>query len=320
MAVPAILRENPDRFVVFPIQYHDMWDSYKKSAEAFWTVEKVDLSEDNHHWDTKLNENEKFFISNILSFFSMSDGLIVENMAINFLKEVQIPEARCYYGFQTMMENIHGEMYSLLINTYIRNSEEKDKMFKAIHNNPVVASKANWALNWINSDSFVERLVAFAVVEGIFFSGSFCSIFWLREKGMMPGLCQANDYISLDEASHRDFAVNIYNNHIEEEFKLSEARLNEIILSALEIEKEFITKSLPVSLLGMNSDLMTQYLEYVTDTLLSDLGCSKVFNVQQPFSFMEKIALDNKTNFFERRPTEYNLAKDGEKVSFDSDF
>ncbi len=314
----VLLDENPDRFVIFPINHPSTWSFYKRSIDAFWTVEKVDLSEDISHWENKLNDNERFFIKNVLAFFAASDGIVNENLAANFIKEVQLPEARCFYGFQLMMENIHGEMYSLLIDTYIKDNAEKQRLFQAIHNNEPVQKKAQWALKWVNSESFVERLIAFAVVEGIFFSGSFCAIFWLRQKGLMPGLCQANDYISADEGSHRDFAVHLYKEFVD--VKLSEAKIREIVLDALEIEKEFITKSLPVSLLGMNSDLMSQYLEYVTDVLLSDLGYSKVFNVTQPFNFMERIALDNKTNFFERRPNEYRIAKDGESVNFDSDF
>ncbi len=314
----VLLDENPDRFVIFPINHPSTWSFYKRSIDAFWTVEKVDLSEDISHWENKLNDNERFFIKNVLAFFAASDGIVNENLAANFIKEVQLPEARCFYGFQLMMENIHGEMYSLLIDTYIKDNAEKQRLFQAIHNNEPVQKKAQWALKWVNSESFVERLIAFAVVEGIFFSGSFCAIFWLRQKGLMPGLCQANDYISADEGSHRDFAVHLYKEFVD--VKLSEAKIREIVLDALEIEKEFITKSLPVSLLGMNSDLMSQYLEYVTDVLLSDLGYNKVFNVTQPFNFMERIALDNKTNFFERRPNEYRIAKDGESVNFDSDF
>jgi ribonucleoside-diphosphate reductase beta chain len=311
-----ILTENPNRFVIFPIQHHDLWDFYKKSEASFWTAEEIDLAADLTDWRTKLNDEERYFIKNVLAFFAASDGIVDENLAENFVREVQYPEAKFFYGFQIMMENIHSETYSLLIDTYINDEEEKAKLFNAIDTIDAVKKKAQWALKWIKSDSFAERLIAFAAVEGIFFSGSFCSIFWLKKRGLMPGLSFSNELISRDEGMHTDFAVHLHNNHIVN--KVSEAKIKEIILSALEIEKEFITESLPVRLIGMNADLMKQYLEFVTDRLLLDLGCSKEFNVQNPFDFMTNIALKGKTNFFEKRVGEYQKA--GVKSAIVQDF
>jgi ribonucleoside-diphosphate reductase beta chain len=311
-----ILTENPNRFVIFPIQHHDLWDFYKKSEASFWTAEEIDLAADLTDWRTKLNDEERYFVKNILAFFAASDGIVNENLAENFVREVQYPEAKFFYGFQIMMENIHSETYSLLIDTYISDEEEKAKLFNAIDTIDAVKKKAEWALKWIKSDSFAERLVAFAAVEGIFFSGSFCSIFWLKKRGLMPGLSFSNELISRDEGMHTDFAVHLHNNHIVN--KVSEEKIKEIILSALEIEKEFITESLPVRLIGMNADLMKQYLEFVTDRLLLDLGCSKEFNVQNPFDFMTNIALKGKTNFFEKRVGEYQKA--GVKSAIVQDF
>jgi ribonucleoside-diphosphate reductase beta chain len=312
-----ILVENPNRFVIFPIQYDDIWEYYKQHQAAFWTAEEVDLSNDIRDWNN-LTENEQYFVKNILSFFAASDGIVNENLAENFLKEVQYPEAKFFYGFQLMMENIHSLMYSLLIDTYISDEKEKQLCFTALDNLPAVQKKAKWALDWIENASFQERLVAFAAVEGIFFSGSFCSIFWLKSRGIMQGLCNANSLIFKDENLHCDFAIHIVNNHLEN--KPSEKRIKEILLSALEIEKEFITESLPVSLIGMNSNLMKQYLEFVTDGLLVKFGCKKEFNVEQPFKFMEQIAVETKGNFFESRTMEYQKAKLNETLSFDSDF
>jgi ribonucleoside-diphosphate reductase beta chain len=312
-----ILKENPNRFVIFPIEYHDIWDYYKKHQSAFWTAEEVDLSGDIRDWE-KLSENEKYFVKNVLSFFAASDGIVNENLAENFYREVQYPEAKFFYGFQLAMENIHSLMYSLLIDTYINDPKEKLECFRAIEHLPAVQKKANWALNWINNASFQERLVAFAAVEGIFFSGSFCSIFWLKSRGIMQGLCNANALIFKDENLHCDFAIHLFNNHIEN--KISEKRIKEILLSALEIEKEFITESLPVSLIGMNQNLMKQYLEFVVDGLLVKFGCKKEFNVEQPFKFMEQIAVETKGNFFESRTIEYQKAKLNEAISFDEDF
>jgi len=312
-----ILIENPNRFVIFPIEHNDIWEFYKQHQAAFWTAEEVDLTNDIRDWNN-LTENEQYFVKNILSFFAASDGIVNENLAENFLKEVQYPEAKFFYGFQLMMENIHSLMYSLLIDTYISNEKEKQLCFTALDNLPAVQKKAKWALDWIENASFQERLVAFAAVEGIFFSGSFCSIFWLKSRGIMQGLCNANSLIFKDENLHCDFAIHLVNNHLET--KPSEKRIKEILLSALEIEKEFITESLPVSLIGMNSNLMKQYLEFVTDGLLVKFGCKKEFNVEQPFKFMEQIAVETKGNFFESRTMEYQKAKLNEELSFDSDF
>ena len=312
-----ILVENPNRFVIFPIQHDDIWEFYKNHQAALWTAEEVDLTNDIRDWNN-LTENEKYFVKNILSFFAASDGIVNENLAENFYREVQYPEAKFFYGFQLMMENIHSLMYSLLIDTYISNEEEKRLCFTALDNLPAVQKKAKWALDWIDNASFQDRLVAFAAVEGIFFSGSFCSIFWLKSRGIMQGLCNANSLIFKDENLHCDFAIHLVNNHLEN--KPTEKRIREILLSALEIEKEFITESLPVSLIGMNSNLMKQYLEFVTDGLLVKFGCKKEFNVEQPFKFMEQIAVETKGNFFESRTMEYQKAKLNETLSFDSDF
>jgi ribonucleoside-diphosphate reductase beta chain len=312
-----ILTETPGRFVIFPIEHNDIWEFYKQHQAAFWTAEEVDLTNDIRDWEN-LTENEKFFIKNVLSFFAASDGIVNENLAENFYREVQYPEAKFFYGFQLAMENIHSLMYSLLIDTYISNAKEKDECFNAIDRLPAVQKKAKWALEWIEKASFAERLVAFAAVEGIFFSGSFCSIFWMKSRGIMQGLCNANSLIFKDENLHCDFAIHLLNNHLEE--RPSEKRIKEILLSALEIEKEFITESLPVSLIGMNSNLMKQYLEFVVDGLLVKMGCSKEFNVEQPFKFMEQIAVETKGNFFESRTMEYQKAKLNETITFTEDF
>ena len=315
-----ILQENKNRFVLFPIEHHDIWNYYKKAQQVFWTAEEIDLAQDLTDWE-KLNEGEQHFVKHVLAFFAASDGIVNENLAENFVAEVQYTEAKFFYGFQIMMENIHSETYSLLIDTYIKDKEEQNHLFNAIDTVPAVQKKAEWALKWIGSESFVERLIAFAAVEGIFFSGSFCSIFWLKKRGLMPGLSFSNELISRDEGLHTDFAVHIYKNHIEN--KLSRERILEIIGSALVIEKEFITEALPVSLIGMNSELMKQYLEYVSDRLLMDLGVGKVYNTENPFDFMANIALQNKTNFFEKRVADYVKSGVGEvqeQISFDEDF
>jgi ribonucleoside-diphosphate reductase beta chain len=312
-----ILTENPGRFVIFPIEHNDIWEYYKQHQAAFWTAEEVDLTNDIRDWEN-LTDNEKYFIKNVLSFFAASDGIVNENLAENFYREVQYPEAKFFYGMQLAMENIHSLMYSLLIDTYINNPKEKDECFNAIDRLPAVQKKAKWALEWIEKASFAERLVAFAAVEGIFFSGSFCAIFWMKSRGIMQGLCNANSLIFKDENLHCDFAIHLLNNHLEE--KPSEKRIKEILLSALEIEKEFITESLPVSLIGMNSNLMKQYLEFVVDGLLVKMGCSKEYNVEQPFKFMEQIAVETKGNFFESRTVEYQKAKLNETITFTEDF
>ncbi|MBI1858393.1 MAG: ribonucleotide-diphosphate reductase subunit beta [Candidatus Melainabacteria bacterium] len=299
-----LLKENKNRFVLFPIKYHSIWEMYKKAEASFWTAEEIDLSHDFKDWE-KLNDGERHFITHVLAFFAASDGIVNENLAVNFMKEVQVPEARCFYGFQAMIENIHSETYSLLIDTYIKDSEEKEKLFQAIETVPCVQKKAKWALKWIDSDNFVERLIAFAAVEGIFFSGSFCSIFWLKKRGLMPGLSFSNELISRDEGLHCDFACLLYSMV---KNKLSTARINEIINDAVDIEKEFVTDALPVDLIGMNSKLMCKYIEFVADRLLVALGYPKLYNVTNPFDFMELISLQGKTNFFEKRVGEYQKA------------
>lgn len=317
-----ILQDNPNRFVLFPIEHQDIWKAYKTQEACIWTAEEVDLAQDLSDWRNKLNDDERYFIKNVLAFFAASDGIVNENLAQNFVAEVQYTEAKFFYGFQIMMENIHSEMYSLLIDTYIQDPTEKDRLLRAIDTIDAVKKKAQWALKWVNSEHFQERVVAFAAVEGIFFSGSFCSIYWLKKRGLMPGLSFSNELISRDEGMHTDFAVMLHNNHLAN--KVPEERIKEIICSALEIEKEFITESLPVRLIGMNADLMKQYLEFVADRLLYDLGCSKVYNSENPFDFMENIALQGKTNFFEKRVGEYQKAgvmnKAEDAFKFEDDF
>ena len=309
-----ILQENKDRFVMFPLKYHDIWDMYKQAEMSFWTAEEIDLAQDLTDWNEKLNDSEKHFIKMVLAFFAASDGIVNENLAENFLKEVQYPEAKSFYGFQIAMENVHSETYSLLIDTYIKDSVEKDRLFHAIDNFPSIMKKADWALKWINSESFAERLIAFAAVEGIFFSGSFCSIFWLKKRGLMPGLTFSNELISRDEGLHCQFATLLHNRYITN--KVSAERIQEIICSAVDIEREFITESLPVSLIGMNSRLMEQYIEFTADFWLQALGCQKVYNVENPFDFMDMISLQGKTNFFEKRVAEYQKVSD-KAIDFD---
>jgi ribonucleoside-diphosphate reductase beta chain len=322
--VEPILKENKDRFVIFPIKHHDLWEWYKKCEASFWTAEEIDLHQDLTDWTSKLNDDERYFIKHILAFFAASDGIVNENLAENFVNEVQYSEAKFFYGFQIMMENIHSETYSLLIDTYVKDDKEKDQLFRAIEVFPAIKKKADWALKWIDSDSFAERLSAFAAVEGIFFSGAFCSIFWLKKRGLMPGLTFSNELISRDEGVHCDFAVHLHNNHLVN--KVPKERITHILTNALDIEKEFITESLPVSLIGMNAKLMTQYLEFVTDRLLVELQCEKVYNVTNPFDFMDMISLQGKTNFFEKRVSEYQKAgvlnndTRSEEISFDEDF
>jgi len=301
-----ILQDNPGKFVLFPIEHNDLWKLYKQQEACFWTAEEIDLGQDVYDWENKLNADEQHFVKHVLAFFAASDGIVNENIAMNFVNAVQYTEAKFFYGFQIMMENIHSETYSLLIDTYIKDKEEQNKLFNAIETVPAIQKKAKWAMNYIDNGTFVERLIAFAAVEGIFFSGSFCSIFWLKKRGLMPGLTFSNELISRDEGMHCDYACHLYNNHIEN--KLTEKRIKDIICGALEIEKEFILEALPVRLIGMNSDLMSQYLEFVTDRLLVALGCSKVYNSENPFDFMQNIALQGKTNFFEKRVAEYQKA------------
>ena len=322
--VEPLLKKNKNRFVIFPIQHHDIWEWYKKSEASFWTAEEIDLQQDLSDWGNKLNDDERYFIKHILAFFAASDGIVNENLAENFVNEVQYSEAKFFYGFQIMMENIHSETYSLLIDTYVKDEEEKDMLFNAIDRFPAIMEKAEWALKWIESPSFAERLIAFAAVEGIFFSGAFCSIFWLKKRGLMPGLTFSNELISRDEGVHCDFAVHLHNNHLVN--KVPPKRIKEILVNALDIERMFVTESLPVSLIGMNAKLMTQYLEFVTDRLLVELGCKKEFNASNPFDFMDMISLQGKTNFFEKRVSEYqkagvlNKEEEKDKFSFDADF
>lgn len=305
LAEEPLLAENPQRFCMFPIKYPQIWEMYKKAEASFWTAEEADLSQDLPHWE-RLSSDEKHFISHVLAFFAASDGIVLENLAGRFMKEIQVPEARAFYGFQIAIENIHSEMYSLLLETYIKDSKEKDHLFRAIETVPCVAKKAKWSLRWIDSsESFAERILAFACVEGIFFSGSFCSIFWLKKRGLMPGLTFSNELISRDEGLHCDFACLLYSllNH-----KLSEERVKEIVCDAVEIEREFVCDALPCDLIGMNAKLMSQYIDFVADRLLVALGYSKVYNVQNPFDWMELISLQGKTNFFEKRVGEYQKA------------
>ena len=322
--IEPILQENKNRFVIFPIKHHDIWEWYKKMEASFWTAEEIDLSQDLNDWNNKLNNEEKYFIKHILAFFAASDGIVNENLAENFVNEVQYAEAKFFYGFQIMMENIHSETYSLLIDTYVKDEAEKDELFNALEVFPAIKKKADWALKWIESDSFAERLIAFAAVEGIFFSGAFCSIYWLKKRGLMPGLTFSNELISRDEGVHCDFAVHLHNHHLVN--KVPKKRIKEIIVDALTIEREFITESLPVSLIGMNAGLMTQYLEFVTDRLLVELGCAREYNTANPFDFMDMISLQGKTNFFEKKVAEYqksgvmNTDSDAQKISFDADF
>jgi|TARA_R110002153_G_scaffold6210_3_gene28242 ribonucleoside-diphosphate reductase beta chain len=312
-AEPLLTEENK-RFVIFPIKYNDIWEMYKTQEMAFWTAEEIDLAQDLNDWDEKLNDDERHYIKNVLAFFAASDGIVNENLAENFLSEVQYPEAKFFYGNQIMIENIHSETYSLLIDTYIKDSKEKDRLFNALDTVPSVKKKGDWALKWIESESFVERLIAFVAVEGIFFSGSFCSIFWLKKRGLMPGLSFSNELISRDEGLHCLFACLLYKNHIVNQ--LTEERVKSIICEAVEIEKEFVTESLPVSLVGMNSKLMSQYIEYVADYWIMELGYTKVYGSECPFDFMEMLSLKNKTNFFEKKVSDYQKPSDT-KINYD---
>ncbi|OJJ18453.1 ribonucleoside-diphosphate reductase [marine bacterium AO1-C] len=308
-----LLEDVDNRFVIFPIQQDDIWQMYKKAEASFWTAEEIDLAQDLKDWDEKLNDDERHFITHVLAFFAASDGIVNENLAVNFLEEVKSPEARCFYGFQVAIENIHAETYSLLIDTYIKDAEEKHRLFNALETVPCVKKKAEWALRWIDKGNFAERLIAFAAVEGIFFSGSFCSIFWLKKRGLMPGLSFSNELISRDEGLHCDFACLLYNRYLKN--KLPNETVVGIIKDAVEIEKEFVTDALPVRLIGMNAEMMTQYIEFVADRLLLELGCEKQYNSENPFDFMEMISLQGKTNFFERRVSEYSKAGVANKPS-----
>ena len=303
----CLLQESNNRYTIFPIRYTDIWNSYKKAQESFWTAEEIDFSADLNDWEL-LTDNEKYFVENILAFFAGSDGIVLENLAGRFLKEITVPEARAFYSFQIFIENVHSEVYSLMIDTFIKDTSKKEKLFDAIDTIPCVKKKANWAKKWIESDStFAKRLVAFAIVEGIFFSGSFCAIFWLKKRNLMvKALGTSNELISRDEGMHTDFAVLLYT-YIEN--KLSSEEINKIVKEAVEIEKEFITKSLPCNLIGMNSELMEKYIEYVADRLIQQLGYEKIYNSENPFKFMENICVTGKTNFFEKRVSEYRMTK-----------
>lgn len=307
-SVPSVfLADSAARYTLFPIRHPDIWDLYKKHQAAFWTAEEIDLSADMADWSS-LSDGERHFIKTVLAFFAASDGIVLENLIERFCNDVQLPEARCFYAFQAAMENVHSETYSLLLDTYIRDPLEKDILFRAIEEIPCVAKKAEWAIRWIGSENcFAERLVAFAAVEGIFFSGSFCAIFYLKKRGLMPGLTYSNELISRDEGLHCDHACLLYS-MIPPEQRLSEERIHEIICDAVECEKEFVTNSLPVALIGMNADVMREYIAYCADRLLLSLGYSKVYGASQPFEWMELISIEGKTNFFERRVGEYQKA------------
>ncbi|MEM9920315.1 MAG: ribonucleotide-diphosphate reductase subunit beta [Bacteroidota bacterium] len=320
--VEPLLSENPNRFVLFPIQHDDIWQWYKKSEASFWTAEEIDLSQDASDWE-KMSKDEQHFIKHVLAFFAASDGIVNENLAENFVNEVQYTEAKFFYGFQIMMENIHSETYSLLIDTYIKDEAEKNYLFNAIENLDCVKKKADWALRWIENGSFAERLIAFAAVEGIFFSGSFCSIFWLKKRGQMPGLTFSNELISRDEGMHCDFACMLYNDHLIN--KLPKTLIREIIEDAVNIEKEFVTDALPVKLIGMNAVLMCQYIEFVADRLLASLGNDKIYHSENPFPWMDMISLQGKTNFFEKRVGDYQKSgvmanREKQVFSLDEDF
>jgi len=321
IANEPLLTENDNRFVMFPIEDQSIWDMYKKQVDCFWRTEEIDLSKDIASWKT-LNDEEKYFIKMVIAFFAGSDGIVLENLGTRFMGEVQLAEARAFYGFQIAMENIHSETYSLLIDTYEKDEKEKQKLFEGIQNFPCIKKKADWAVKWINDkrSSFATRLIAFACVEGIFFSGAFCSIFWLKKRGKMPGLTFSNELISRDEALHTEFAVLLYNKLVK---KLTKKRIAEIITEAVDIEKEFICEALPCRLIGMNATLMSQYIEFVADRLAMQLGNDKIYNTANPFDFMEAISVEGKTNFFEKRVGEYALAnkqKDDKTFDFDCAF
>jgi ribonucleoside-diphosphate reductase subunit M2 len=303
-----LLTENENRYVMFPIVDDDIWKMYKKQMDCFWRAEEIDLSKDIKHWPT-LTDNEQYFIKHILAFFAASDGIVIENLGQRFLSEVQLSEARAAYGFQLMMENIHSETYSLLIDTLVKEEREKTKLFEAINNFPCIKKKADWSIKWINDkrSSFATRLIAFACVEGIFFSGSFCSIYWLKKRGLMPGLTFSNELISRDEGMHTDFAVLLFSKL---EKKPKKSKILDILKDAVKIEKEFICEALPCKLIGMNAKLMSEYIEFVADRLLVQLGCNKHYKTANPFDFMEMISMEGKTNFFEKRVGDYSLSSE----------
>ncbi len=305
--IEPMLQENLDRFVLFPIEHADIWEMYKQHAASFWTAEEIDLAEDLNDWENKLNDDERHFLKHVLAFFAASDGIVNENLVVNFSNEVCWAEARAFYGFQIMMENIHAETYSLLIDTYIKDPREKNHLFKALETVPSVKTKGNWALRWLSrkKGNFAERLVAFAAVEGIFFSGSFCALFWLKKRGLMPGMTFSNELISRDEGLHCDFACLLHSKLVR---GAGERKIRQIISEAVEIEKEFVSAALPVKLIGMNDDQMCDYIEFVADRLMVSLGCAKMYNSENPFPWMEMISMQGKTNFFEKRVGEYQKA------------
>jgi len=319
--VEPLLTPDNKRFVMFPIQHNDIWDMYKKQVDCFWRAEEIDLSKDMKHWDS-MSQEERGFIASILAFFAASDGIVLENLGMRFMNDVQVAEARAFYGFQIAMENIHSQTYSLLIDTYIKCSEEKDRLFNAIDNFPCIRKKAEWAQKWIGDkkSNFATRLIAFACVEGIMFSGAFCSIYWLKKRGLMPGLTFSNELISRDEALHTEFAILLYNKLLK---RVAKNKVVEIIREAVEIETGFICESLPCRLIGMNSEMMTQYIQFVADRLSVQLGYEKIFNVANPFDWMELISIESKANFFEKTPSEYALAnktKDEDVFNFSMEF
>lgn len=308
-----LLRPESKRYVIYPVEYNDIWDKYKQAVASFWTVEEIDLSKDGNDWES-LNDNERFFIKNVLAFFAASDGIVNQNLGERFLNEIEIMEAKCFYGFQIAIENIHSEAYSLLLDTYVKDYEEKGRLLNAIDTIPCVKKKADWAFKWIDSNqSFAKRLLAFAAVEGIFFSGSFCAIFWLKKRGLMSGLTFSNELISRDEGLHTDFAVLLYTRYVQN--KLTQEEVHELIREAVEIEQEFICESLPCRLIGMNAEMMSEYIQFVADRLLVSLGYERIWNIQNPFDFMELISIDGKTNFFERRVGEYSKSNVGKSSS-----
>ena len=313
-----LLADNPDRFVMFPLQDQDIWKIYKKMMDCFWRAEEIDFSKDMTHWET-LTKKEQYFIKMILAFFAASDGIVIENIGMRFMTDVQLPEARAAYGFQLMMENIHSETYSLLIDTYIKDKEEKTKLFTALDNFPCIKKKADWAIKWINDkrSSFGTRLLAFACVEGIFFSGAFCSIYWLKKRGLMPGLTFSNELIARDEGMHTDLAVLLFRKLIK---RPNKKKVYDIVQEAVSIEKEFICSALPCKLIGMNSKLMSQYIEFVADRIVQQLGFDKIYKTENPFDFMEMISLEGKTNFFEKRVGDYSLSSGDKSINaFDMD-
>lgn len=321
-SVEELLTETKNRFVIYPIKYDKIWKMFKTAESSFWTAEEIDLSKDIDDWD-KLSDNERYFIKHILAFFAASDGIVNENLALRFYNEVKIAEARAFYGFQVAIENIHSELYSLMIDTFIKSNDEKDNLFNAMDTIPCIKKKAEWALKWIEDKdtTFAKRLIAFAVVEGIFFSGAFCSIFWLKERGLMPGLCTSNEFISRDEGLHCEFATLLYSMI---KNRLSEEEVSNLIREAVDIEIEFITDAIPCNLLGMNAELMKEYIKFVADRLIVQLGYEKLYNTRNPFPFMDRINLEHKTNFFENRESNYSKANVGQKnvheFSIDEEF